>query len=150
MLSLPVRLLGIAALTAAPLVGTMALVSPAGAATPTTCTTLVAKVSSERATLKGCTASTTGGSGVLSKDKGVKKTDLVTWANGGTTTFKVSTSEPPTDKCPSGKLEDQLNSKVLASTGAASGVTGKVSVSFCFPKSAKGKVTLLPGTVWKF
>jgi hypothetical protein len=129
----------------------MALASPAGAASQTTtCKVLTAKARAQQDTVKKCTASTTRGSGVLTVDKGVKNTDLITWANAGTTTFKDSWKVLTTSQCPSGEVEEQLNTKVVASTGTASGITGKVSVSICLPSSGKGKVTLLPGTVWKF
>lgn len=131
----------------------MSYAAGAQAATPasaTACSTVTAKVSSPSGELSGCTVATTGGSGVIRED-GAKTGDIVTWANGGTTTFKFgkSTLVKP-DACPSGHAEEHLAGTVTGSTGAAAGISGSTSAYVCIPRKKHGEVSLLAGTVWKF
>jgi hypothetical protein len=139
------------ALMVVPVVGAVGLSTQAGAASSTTCSGVVGTVQGKHATLTGCTATTTGGSGVLGLDASANG-DLVKWANGGTTKFKFKLAESDAAKnpCGSGRTEDHLQANVVKSTGAAAAITGKVSAYLCFPSSGKGKVTLVPGTVWRF
>jgi hypothetical protein len=139
------------ALVTAPVIGAVGLSTQAGAASATTCSSVVGTVKAKHATVNGCTVATTGGSGVLGVDASANG-DLVKWANGGTTTFKfkpvkVNAAKNP---CPSGQREDHLQAKVIKSTGAAAAVSGQVSAYLCIPKSGKGSVTLVPGTLWRF
>jgi hypothetical protein len=146
-----IRVVAGLALVVAPVVGAIGLSSLAGAASPTTCSGVVGKVQGDHATLSGCTAATTGGSGVLASDPSANG-DLVKWSNGGTTIFKFkpTRSNAAKNTCPSGKIEDHLQSKVIESTGAATAVTGRVSAYLCFPSSGKGNVTVMSGTLWRF
>jgi hypothetical protein len=114
------------------------------------CHYVAATVAAKSGRLRGCTVATTGGTGVITVD--AKKTgDIVTWANGGTTTFKFGKSQVVTpDACPSAYVEEHLTSTVTASTGAAASISGPTSAYLCFPSSGKGEVSLLHGTVWKF
>jgi hypothetical protein len=138
-------------LAVAPVVGAIGLSARAGAASSTTCSGVVGKLQAKHARLTGCTVATTGGSGVFRLDSSANG-DLVKWSNGGTTIFqfKPVRSNAATSSCPSGEIEDHLQAKVIGSTGAASAVRGRVSAYLCFPPSAKGSVTLMPGTLWKF
>jgi hypothetical protein len=139
------------ALVVAPVVGAVGLTTQAGAASSTTCSGVVGTVKGKHATLNGCTIATTGGSGVVGVDASGGG-DLVKWSNGGTTKFKfkpvkVNAAKNP---CPSGQKEDHLQAKVIKSTGAAASVSGNVSAYLCIPRSGKGSVTLVPGTLWRF
>jgi hypothetical protein len=139
------------ALVVAPVVGAVGLTTQAGAASSTTCSGVVGTVKAKHATLNGCTIATTGGSGVVGADASGTG-DLVKWSNGGTTKFKfkpvkINAAKNP---CPSRQIEDHLQAKVITSTGAAASVSGNVSAYLCIPRSGKGSVTLVPGTLWRF
>jgi hypothetical protein len=150
---LTIRVLAGVALVVTPMLGAVGLSTQAGAASATTCSGLVGKVTGQHARLNGCTIATTGGSGVLGLDSS-DNGDLVKWSNGGTTVFEFKPvrvrGNVAGGPCPSGEIEDHLLAKVIGSTGPAAAVKGRVSAYLCLPSSGKGNVTLLPGTVWKF
>jgi hypothetical protein len=148
---LAIRALVGMALVAAPVIGAVGLSAQAGAASSTTCSGVVGTLGGKHASLNGCTTATTGGSGVAGEDA-AHTGDLVRWSSGGTTTFKFKPVKVDAAKnpCGSGRIEDHLQAKVIKSTGAAAAISGKVSAYLCFPSSGKGKVTLVPGTLWKF
>jgi hypothetical protein len=140
------------ALVVAPVITVVGLSTQAGAASSTTCSGVVGTVDANHASLNGCTVATTGGSGVVGVDAS-HTGDLVRWSNGGTTKFKFKAVKvnAAKDPCESGQTEHHLQAKVIKSTGAAAAVSGKVSAYLCIPSSGKkGKVTLVPGTLWKF
>jgi hypothetical protein len=139
------------ALVVAPVIGVVGLSTQAGAASSTTCSGVVGTVHGKHASLDGCTIATTGGSGVGGVDASGTG-DLVRWSNGGTTKFKFKAVKVNAAKnpCGSGQTEDHLQATVIKSTGAAAAISGKVSAYLCIPSSGKGKVTLVPGTLWKF
>ena len=124
--------------------GTLALSDSAGATGGTICSALSGNLSRPNEHLTECTTSTTGGSGLLSGNGHV---DTVTWKNGGTTTFVIKIGSGNL-LCPDGSSAIEIRSTVKKSTGAASSITGKVSADVCI--TGKGRVSLLPGTVWKF
>jgi len=124
---------------------------PAGAATATsatTCKALNGTSAAPTAMLGGCTGRTTGGAGTIA---GVgPNTDVVTWKNTGTTTFTYTHVLLSTDACPKNADEYRWTGKVTASTGPASGVTGKVTALICVTKNSTAKAYLLKGTLWTF
>ena len=147
---LAIRVVTGLALVVAPVVGVVGLSTQAGAASSTTCSGVIGTAQGKHASLTGCTVATTGGSGIVGTD--ASGGDLVRWSNGGTTKFKFTEVKvnAAKDPCPSGQYEHHLQAKVIKSTGAAAAVSGKVSAYFCVPSSHKGKITLVPGTLWKF
>lgn len=146
------RLLAMA-LAAVPLtLGTLSVTAlPSGAAaltSRTVCKTLKATFGAPTAALGRCTAATTGGSGTIA---GISpNTDVVTWKNGGTTTFSYTHVLVADDVCPTGADEYRWAGKVISDTGPASAVAGKISALVCVTTTGTSKVYLLKGTVWKF
>jgi hypothetical protein len=130
--------------------GTSSLAAAGGATTKTRCSGLTANVNGKLGKLTGCTATTTGGSGVIQL-KGKHNTDLITWINGGTTTVTFNNAKLITPNvCSSGFTEYLSSGKVKVSTGPAVGITGGVSGLFCTPISGHGKGFLLPGALFTF
>lgn len=120
--------------------------SVSGAAARTTCTSVSGRVTGSDH-LKGCTLATTGGSGRLSSIG--SDVDLVRWRNHGTTTFQITGASKPKGTCPPGEEQVTIRGKVTESTGAASGIHGRVEATVCFPPSGK-PVTLAAGTTFDF
>ena len=147
-----VRAVVVVAAMTGPWAAVVALAAPgaaAGTAATAVCRGVQGTVQSPSAKLTGCTKAATGGSGVI-KANGTTGTDLVTWANGGTTTLKFSNAKPVVpDACVSGFGELHIIGKVTASTGPSAGISGGVSALLCEPTSLKGKIHLLPGTLFK-
>ena len=120
----------------------------AAAASATTCKVLKGTSAASTATLGGCTKRTTGGAGTIS---GIgPNTDVVTWKNTGTTTFTYTHVRLANSACPKKSDEYQWTGTVTASTGPASGVTGKVAALICVTTNSTAKAHLLKGTLWTF
>ncbi|HEY7946484.1 MAG TPA: right-handed parallel beta-helix repeat-containing protein, partial [Acidimicrobiales bacterium] len=113
----------------------------------TTCTSLSGKAVSLTGSLAGCTASTTGGKGRLT---GSGVVDTAYWKNGGTTTFNLASQIVNRSRCASGGIELRLTGAVTKSTGSAAPIKGAVSALVCFTGLKHPRVSLLPGTVFKF
>lgn len=147
------RTMAIAVAIAGPWAGVVATASPgsaAGASAKSSCESVTATVNGTSGKLGGCTIATTGGSGVI-KGNGKTNVDVVTWANGRTTTVKFTNAKLVTpDVCAAGYREFHIIGKVTASTGPSASISGGVSAVLCESTSLKGKVFLLPGSDFTF
>lgn len=131
-----------------------ALVVPASLAHATplapsaACSSLKGSSAAPTAKLSGCTATTTGGAGVIAGTG--PNSDVVTWTNGGTTSFTYTHVQLAKDACPTGSDEYKWTGTVTASTGGAAAITGSIKALICIGTNAKAKARLLTGTTWTF
>ena len=114
---------------------------------PTVCRVLSGPVDKPNH-MRGCTRSTTGGSGIGTGTG--YRTILIDWKNGGTTTLEIALGPvPKRNPCRVGDQVVALRGVVTSSTGAASAVSGKISATLCLPLSGSRSISLVPGTVWR-
>ncbi len=144
------RLLAVAAiLVAAPLAtvaleGTASAVSfPGGAVT---CTKIVGQTQLKTASLTGCTAAATGGTGAVA-NYALTGGD-VTWANGTTTEYTATATRHGTD-CPSVSEEFKIAGSVTSSTNPSIAAGSVVKMKVCFdPGNDEARTS--KGTTIKF
>ncbi len=117
------------------------------AASPTVaCTHLHGSSVTDTAKLKGCPLTSTGGTGAIANF--VPSGGNVTWANGSTTDY-TSTFTNPTTGCPNGNTPFKILGSVTASTNASISVGAVVKMKVCLNLST-GVVTNAAGTTIKF
>lgn len=137
--------LGVAILVAAPL-ATMAFNGSASASTLVVCHKLVGTAANSTATVSGCPAGSTGGTGAISNF--APTGGNVTWANGTTTNFTASYTVLPTG-CPSGSALFVITGSVSSSTNSATPVGQTVKMKIC-DNETSGVLKNKKGTTVKF
>ena len=141
-------LVGGAVLAAAPL-SMVASAGTASAASPqvaVVCTHLHGTATNDTAKVKGCTASSTGGTGAIINF--MPTGGDVTWANGTTTDYSATATNPATG-CPSGSLAFKIVGSVTASTNASTPVGQAVKMKICANQTT-GALVNETGTTVKF
>jgi len=132
-----IRLLTAIALAVPISLATLAFAGPAFADGTATCSKLSGSVSSNKASLSGCTdTANTGGSGTVSVTTLESGKGPITWASShGTTTISITFTQSGTS-CPSA-TEYKIAGKVTADTGKAKSIKvgGKVSADVCLSKT---------------
>ncbi|HEY1737498.1 MAG TPA: hypothetical protein VGI86_02240 [Acidimicrobiia bacterium] len=117
------------------------------ASTGSQCNTLTGSKSSTTAKLGGC-AGQTGGSGKIMNFAYPPKGGTVHWANGTTSTFKVSVSDQGPGTCPAKSFKIVLQGSVTASTNKSVKKGAAVAMSLCAANS--GAIKNAAGTKVKF
>jgi hypothetical protein len=124
-------LAGVAVLMAAPLV-TVALTGTASALSApdamVVCTNLHGNADTLTGKLSGCPVGSTGGTGAIINF--VPRGGNVTWANGSTTDYTSTATNPPTG-CPAGSETFKIKGSVTSSTNAAIPVGQTVKMVVC-------------------
>jgi hypothetical protein len=110
------------------------------------CTHLHGQASTLTAKLKGCTAAPTGGTGAIVNFQPTGGN--VTWANGTTTDFSSTATNPATG-CPSGSLLFKITGSVTGGTNPSTPVGQAVKMKICANQTT-GALTNETGTNVKF
>jgi hypothetical protein len=110
------------------------------------CTHLHGSSSTDTANLKGCTVAATGGTGAIVNF--VPNGGNVTWANGTTTDYTATATNPATG-CPAGSVLFKILGTVTSSTNASTPVGQAVKMKVCANQST-GALTNETGTTVKF
>jgi len=140
------RLLTAIALAVPVSLATLAFAGPALAAGTATCSKLSGSVSSNKASLSGCTdTANTGGAGTVTVTTLESGKGPITWATShGTTTISIKFTQSGTS-CPSA-TEYKISGKVTADTGKAKSIKvgGAVTADVCL--SSTGSFSLVKNT----
>lgn len=141
-----IRLLTAIAVAVPISLASLAFAGPAFAAGTATCSKLSGSVSSNNASLSGCTdTANTGGSGTVTVSTLESGKGPITWASShGTTTISIKFTQSGTS-CP-GATEYKITGKVTADTGKATSIKvgSKVSADVCL--SSSGSFSLVKKT----
>jgi hypothetical protein len=135
--------LGAAPLSMVTLAGTASAVSPQ---TAVVCTHLKGTATNDTAKVKGCTAASTGGKGGIINF--MPSGGDVTWANGTTTDYTASATNPASG-CPSGSVLFKIVGSVTASTNSGTPVGQAVKMKICANQTT-GALTNQTGSTVKF
>ena len=147
-LSIGLRTVGAAAVAASALaVAGTGVASASSAAAPVLCTHLNGTAKTDKATLKGCTATATGGTGTITHF--YPTGGSVAWANGTSTVYSGHPVAVGARKCANDAMEINIKGKVTSSTNSAIPQGAPVWMAVCL-NPFTGGITSAKGTVVTF